>query len=535
MSPDLLRKLSEADLQALAAGDMSRVSSSGLQLISGRQPEPEKPIDPTEGMSGTQKVLANIGGGMMDLATGVRQFYTDMTGTDAEKAAMRAEVEDKRKRDAALAEATPGGKWAGKGLQVAGNVVPTLALPVGAALRTLTALPRAMGLMRAAPATARLGTATLATDAALTGGVLGAVEPVGQDESRGVNVLKGAALSGATPAVLAGGNQIMRQVTQRGGEARAGEQITRQLAENGDQAQMLRQTLERLRQAPQSSIPLSTAATISDPQLARLEAGSRTRSGANWYDFDQNQARSVADEVIAATRGAEDVAARRGLRSNNREVLVNQAMSSVNEPAFARDLAGFRANLDTAARSAEASNPAVRGMLTQLADEIDRLGPDFRPENLATIRANLASKTPRAGAGARCCSPTSATATSCAPRRRPARSASRSSTRPRAACAGCRLTRRATSPRSPRQASGGRWIRREGLAGSWCWIPQPMRAWRPSWPPCGSRTSCRVSSAQPRRAAAPTRPATRWRRARLGMQPTRWATSWGPLKASPAR
>jgi len=394
MSPDLLRKLSEADLQALAAGDMSRVSSSGLQLISGRQPEPEKPIDPTEGMSGTQKVLANIGGGMMDLATGVRQFYTDMTGTDAEKAAMRAEVEDKRKRDAALAEATPGGKWAGKGLQVAGNVVPTLALPVGAALRTLTALPRAMGLMRAAPATARLGTATLATDAALTGGVLGAVEPVGQDESRGVNVLKGAALSGATPAVLAGGNQIMRQVTQRGGEARAGEQITRQLAENGDQAQMLRQTLERLRQAPQSSIPLSTAATISDPQLARLEAGSRTRSGANWYDFDQGQARSVADEVIAATRGAEDVAARRGLRSNNREVLVNQAMSSVNEPAFARDLAGFRANLDTAARSAEASNPAVRGMLTQLADEIDRLGPDFRPENLATIRANLASKAP---------------------------------------------------------------------------------------------------------------------------------------------
>jgi hypothetical protein len=157
---------------------------------------------------------------------------------------------------------------------------------------------------------------------------------------------------------------------------------------------VLRQTMDRLRQAPQGPIPLSTAASLADPQLARLEAGSRTRSGANWYDFDQNQARSVADEVIAATRGAEDVAARRGLRSNNREVLVNQAMSSVNEPAFARDLAGFRANLDTAARSAEASNPAVRGMLTQLADEIDRLGPDFRPEHLATIRANLASKAP---------------------------------------------------------------------------------------------------------------------------------------------
>ena len=393
MSPDLLRKLSEADLQALAAGDMTRVSTQGLQLISGRRPEPEKPIDPTEGMSGTQKVLANIGGGMMDLATGVRQLYTDMTGTDAEKAAMRAEVEDKRKRDAALAESTPGGKWVGKGLQVAGNVVPTLALPVGAAMRTVTALPRAMGMMRAATP-ARLGTGALVADAAMTGGALGAIEPVGENESRGANVLKGAAMSGATPAVLAGGNQVMRQVTQRGGEARAGEQVARQLAENGDQAQVLRQTLDRLRNAPQSSIPLSTAATISDPQLARLEAGSRTRSGANWYDFDQGQARSVADEVMAATRGADDVAARRGLRSSNRDVLFNQAMGSVNEPAFARDLAGFRANLDAAARSAEASNPAVRNMLSQLADEIDRLGADFRPEHLATIRANLASKSP---------------------------------------------------------------------------------------------------------------------------------------------
>jgi len=392
MSPDLLRKLSEADLQALAAGDMSRVSSSGLQLISGRQPEPEKPIDPTEGMSGTQKVLANIGGGMMDLATGVRQFYTDMTGTDAEKDAMRAEVDAKRAMDKQLAESTPGGSMVGKGLQIFGQVAPTLALPVGAAANIVTKLPRALGLMRAAAPTARLGTATLAGDAALTGGVLGAVEPVGTNESRGVNVLQGAAMSGATPLAMAGGSQVARMVTRGGGESRAGERVVRELAEGGDQQAVLRQTMDRLRQAPQGPIPLSTAASLADPQLARLEAGSRTRSGANWYDFDQGQARSVADEVIAATRGAEDVAARRGLRSNNREVLVNQAMSSVNEPAFARDLAGFRANLDTAARSAEASNPAVRGMLTQLADEIDRLGPDFSPQHLATIRANLASK-----------------------------------------------------------------------------------------------------------------------------------------------
>ena len=356
---------------------------------------PEPSFDPTEGMSGTDKVLANIGGGMMDLATGVRQFYTDMTGTEDEKRRMRAEVDEKRALDKKLAEASPGGAMVGKGLQIFGQVAPTLVLPVGAAVNTLTKLPRALGLMRAAAPTARLGTATLAGDAALTGGVLGAIEPVGEGETRSGNVLAGAAMSGATPLAMAGGNQVLRRVTRGGGEARAGERVVRELAEEGgDQQAVLRQTMDRLRQAPQGPIPLSTAASLADPQLARLEAGSRTRSGANWYDFDQNQARSVADEVIAATRGAEDVAARRGLRSNNREVLVNQAMSSVNEPAFARDLAGFRANLDAVARSAEASNPAVRGMLTQLADEIDRLGPDFRPEHLATIRANLASKAP---------------------------------------------------------------------------------------------------------------------------------------------
>jgi hypothetical protein len=393
MSPEILRKLSDSDLRALSAGDMSRVSTAGLQLISGRAPEPEKPIDPTEGMSGTQKVLANIGGGMMDLVTGVKQLYTDVTGTEEEKAAMRQEVESKRKRDEALAASTPGGKLLGKSLQVAGSVAPTLALPVGAATRAITSLPRAAGVMSAAPTAARLGTGALATDAAVTGGALGAIAPVGENESRGVNVLQGAALSGAAPLAIAGGNQVRRMVTQAGGGERAAEQVARELG--GDPA-MLQQTIQRLRQAQGQNqpIPLSVAAQLSDPQIARLEAGSRARSGADWYDFDQAQARAVSEELMRATRGAENVGAQRAARSSNRDVLYQQAMSSINEPRFTSDLTAFRANLDAAAQSAEASNPAVRGMLTQLAGEIDRLGPNFGPEHLATIRANLASKAP---------------------------------------------------------------------------------------------------------------------------------------------
>ena len=328
-----------------------------------------------------QKAAANVGAGMADLGLGARQIYAGMFGTEEDSAKLKQEAEQKRELDRALAEnsfSMPGGEYVAKGLQVAGNIAPTMVVPAGGAMQAGRFLPwaaRAFG----------------------TGTALGALNPVTEGESREVNMITSGAASVALPLALGGANSVRRMVTRGGAAERAGEQVAGEVTEGlsrRDRQAVLQQTLDRLRTAPTTpgNIPLSTAAQLSDPQLARLEAGSRARSGANWYDFDQNQARSVADEVIAATRGAEDVAARRGLRSNNREVLVNQAMSSVNEPAFARDLAGFRANLDTAARSAEASNPAVRGMLTQLADEIDRLGPDFSPQHLATIRANLASK-----------------------------------------------------------------------------------------------------------------------------------------------
>jgi hypothetical protein len=330
-----------------------------------------------------QKAAANVGAGMADLGLGVRQIYADMFGTEEDSAKLKQEAEQKRALDSALADNSfdmPGGEYVAKGLQVGGNIAPTLVIPAGGAMQSGRFLPwaaRAFG----------------------TGMGQGALNPVTEGESRGINMVTSGASNVVLPMAMGGVNSVRRMVTQGGAAERAGEQVAGEVTEGlsrRERQAVLQQTLDRLRNAPPTpgGIPLSTAAQLSDAQLARLEAGSRARSGANWYDFDQTQARSVADEVLAATRGADDVAARRGLRSSNRDTLFNQAMASVNEPAFVRDLAGFRASLDTATRSAEASNPAVRGMLTQLADEIDRLGPDFRPEHLATIRANLASKAP---------------------------------------------------------------------------------------------------------------------------------------------
>jgi hypothetical protein len=353
-------------------------------------------------MSPFQRGAANVGAGMMDLVTGAKQLFTDLTGTPEQQAAARQGVAEKRALDQRLAAAAPGGELVGQGLQIAGRVAPTLAIPVGGALRATTALPRALGVVKAAPTVARMGTGALVADAALTGTALGAIDPVGPGEDRGINMVTAGALSAAAPTVMAGWNQARRMVTQAGGQSRAADQVAAELGQGGQAGpQVLRQTIERIKLAqqgrqtgPGGSIPLSTAATLGDPQLARLEAGSRARSGADWYDFDQQQARAVYDELTRATRGADDIGARRDLRSSNRQVLVNQAMATINEPAFARDLAAFRSNLDLATRTAEASNPAVRNMLTAVADEIDRLGPDFRPEHLATIRANLAAKAP---------------------------------------------------------------------------------------------------------------------------------------------
>jgi D-Tyr-tRNAtyr deacylase len=142
------------------------------------------------------------------------------------------------------------------------------------------------------------------------------------------------------------------------------------------------------------NIPLSTAAQLRDAEIARLEAGSRARSGANWYDFDQNQARAVSDAVRQATSSADDLGARRALRQTNIDTRKNQAFNSVNEGAFNADMTALRANLESAMRSPDASNPAVRNMLNEIRNEMDRLGPDFTVQHLATIRYNLSGKSP---------------------------------------------------------------------------------------------------------------------------------------------
>jgi hypothetical protein len=383
---ELMRRLGRADMaskraeigQKAAAAGMSMTPEGGVNW----RAELEKQADAE--MSMPQRLFKSLGAGFADIPLAVRQIIN----RDPEQAkVLEREAATKRDVDKALAKSTNLGlvrdkvfgmetPTLGSMAQMYGKVAPTMAVP-------------------AAP----LGSLGLVGNAALVGSGLAALEPTVDGESRLNNMIVGGITSPILPLASAAIRGGTGAVTRRGGERKAADEVARTLAEGADEQTVLRQTIDRLRQQQQPSpggfnIPLTTAAQLRDADLARLEAGSRTRSGANWYDFDQGQARAVSDALRTATAQADDLAARRKLRKSNRELNFNQAMGTINEPAFAQNLQGFRSNLEVAMRSAEAANPAVRNMLVELRNQIDEFGPDFSPAHLANIRATLSKKAP---------------------------------------------------------------------------------------------------------------------------------------------
>lgn len=345
-----------------------------------------------------ERAAIQMGAGADTFMTGVKQLFADKD----ENKNIEKDVAQKRVLKKALAEASDTKQlpdWVptmGSALQTTGEAMPLMAVPVGGFVKGATMLPRAFGVMRSAATPARLGTGTLVADAAIGGGVSGALNPTIEGESRGMNAAMGAAAGTVLPAVTGAGRSVYNMAFPGGGQARAGSQIANQLTQGAaDPNAVLQQTIARLRAQqgqPQSAIPLSTAAQLRDAELARLEAGSRARNGANWYDFDQNQAREISSAFTRATADAEELAANRAAREANITANKADAFAAANPAVFGNELDAFRNNLQVAMQSPEASNPAVLNMLRTIENEIERLGPTFGPEHLATIRHNLSGK-----------------------------------------------------------------------------------------------------------------------------------------------
>lgn len=374
------RRRLEAERGAKPKEDLAaKAAAAGMSMRDGKVNwgvELQKQIDSE--MSLPERVFKGLGAGFADIPLAMRQIFN----RDPAKAKeLEREAADKREVDKALSKSTDLGilpdqiygvdtPTLGSTAQFYGKTAPTTLLPA-ARLAGLRGFASNVGV----------------------GSALGALDPTVEGESRAMNMATSGVASGVLPMATSAVKGVYNSVTRGGGQNRAGKEVAKTLTEGGgDEATVLRQTIERLRNAKQGDIPLSTAALLKDAQIARLEQGNRARNGANWYDFDQNQARAVSDAVRTATSSADDLAARRALRQRNIELRKGQAFSGVNEGAWGDDMSRLYQNLDVAMQSPEASNPAVLNMLKALKGEIDRLGDNFTPQHLATIRANLSSK-----------------------------------------------------------------------------------------------------------------------------------------------
>ena len=213
MATASIEDITNAIRNADAAGDSAAVRKLGAVLNSMRQQAAQK-VDPTEGMSTTERTLAGVGKAFADTGRGVGQLLRKVmpdAAADAIGLPTQQDIDEAKKRDAPLMKTT-----AGKVGNVAGNVA--LAVPT-------VFVPGAQGL----------------AGAAATGAGMGFVQPVASDESRLQNTVMGGA-AGAGGVLLArgavaaakGGKALVEPFTESGRQAIAGRTLQRFGVDAGD-------------------------------------------------------------------------------------------------------------------------------------------------------------------------------------------------------------------------------------------------------------------------------------------------------------
>lgn len=173
-------------------------------------PEFRSRFGPTSGMGGFQKFMAGAGKSVVDTGRGLKQLGLEafdlvrpgqlqdlVAGTPAQR--YRSEMDGVRSRDSDLMNSGAG---------IAGNIAGTLAT---------TMLPA--GIVGKAAGATKVGNAARAfvnpqtIRGAMAGGAaLGALQPVGTDESRLANIGIGALTSGAGQAVIKGAQRVAQPI-----------------------------------------------------------------------------------------------------------------------------------------------------------------------------------------------------------------------------------------------------------------------------------------------------------------------------------
>jgi hypothetical protein len=299
-------------------------------------------------------ILPNIGAGMNNVIQGVKQLF-GRGETDPQ-------IEERRKINEQLANSATGGGIA----QMGGELAMGAPLGMGASsavAKGLTMLPRVGG------AIAELGgVGGRAVNlggvgrGAVEGGSLGALNPVTEDESRGLNALIGTVGGAVVPGVLAGGNVLRKTLNKGNAGNRAAKIFEDQLGPNN-----MHDISFRLDTQPAPSLPLSTAARTENATLAALERGARARNTA---DLGYNQSRAVANKAWKTVQGATTQADDLTNRVADREATIQLSkdhLDQFNDPTALAGASQLVSDTADALRRTTVArqNPEVTNLLSQ--------------------------------------------------------------------------------------------------------------------------------------------------------------------------
>lgn len=296
-----LSKISTADLQALQAGDLARVSVAGLQEYQrqvtagsveskppGRQPDAfDNPNMATEGMGTLDRVRAGAGKALADTGRSLAQlarYALPNAAADSLGLPTQSDIDQAAQEDRALMRTTAG---------TVGNIGGQVALALAPAAGGLTAANKAQALWKAGGA----------LNVAKSLGLLGAegaaqnvaMNPRTSDDSLAGQVAGGAALGAVAQPLTAGASRLI----QYGREAmRPAGATGRVLAQAGQDAPAALASAIRTgnREIVPGSAPTVAQAAQGNAGLAQLTRTVRNQ-GSNAYEARmaaQNEARMVA-------------------------------------------------------------------------------------------------------------------------------------------------------------------------------------------------------------------------------------------------
>lgn len=287
-----IAQLEKALINADAAGDANAARAFAAEITRIRQGTPRATgtIDPTEGMSNAQKLLAGAGKAFVDVGRGVGQLIGAVSKEDIDKA---------RELEAPLMNTTAGN---------VGNVVGNLA-----AYAPLAFVP---------------GANTVA-GSALIGGASGAIQPTGTGESAIQNSATGAIAGAAIPAaarILKGAKAaLVDPFTQSGRDRIAGGVLNRAASSPSSVNNISSST---------GSTPgfLPTVGQASnDAGLASFERTMRAINPGAFDQVDKNQRAALANALLSIAKTPEEKFAASVARSNAAESLYKEALNPENQ------------------------------------------------------------------------------------------------------------------------------------------------------------------------------------------------------------